>query len=110
MSCDKCKGCECRKIKRCIDCKEIKNVSDFYKAREKWMLRCKKCHNKTRKNYKPSKSTYVKRKVGFQKLNKEIREEILKDLENKKTYKYISEKYDIKYVTFLSWVKKGWVN
>lgn len=95
-------------VKLCRGCDTVKNVSEFYKSGVKDLIqsKCKKCSCKDRNKYKRSKQIYIKKKKGFDALSEEVKKSILYDLHIKKTKKSIAEKNNIKYNTFLCWVKK----
>jgi len=90
--------------KHCPDCNQTKPITDFYKARYGHQRRCKRCHNANRLNYK---SSYKKKATGYDKLPQETQLAILEDLKNKKKKSVICRTYDIKYITFQSWFKRG---
>ena len=97
-----------KKMKLCIKCNIEKDLHEgFYKAGSKSFQKyCKPCHNKSRLNWH-LKSSYVKIGSGFQRLPEEIRQNILKDIEDNVKYAVIARKYDINYITLMSWRKKN---
>lgn len=93
--------------KLCKNCNEVKNLEGgFYRAGNSWQKYCIPCHNSKRCNYSHV-YKYEKRPKGFSKLPEDIRNKILYDISVRINYKEISEKYNLKYKTLLSWKKKG---
>jgi len=95
------------KKKLCKNCNEVKILEEgFYRAGGSWQKYCIPCHNSKRCEYGRT-YKYVKRPKGFEKLPEDLRNKILFDISVRITYKEISQKYNIKYKTLLSWKKKG---
>ena len=96
-----------RPLKKCLMCEEVKFLDiDYYKAGSSWQKYCKVCHNKKRKEYKNN-SKYIKRKTGFLKLPQEIQEKIKYDMYVRVSMKDICIIYNLNYITFCRWKKKG---
>ena len=90
--------------KYCEGCKTVKQLeTGFYKAAKSWQKYCIPCHNNRRSLYFRSE----KKPQGFQKLSKEIRDDILYDISIKILYKKIATKYDINYGTLCGWKRNG---
>lgn len=93
--------------KLCKMCNEVKDLEkDFYKAGKSYQKYCIPCHNKKRYDY-PHTYKYEKKLKGFGKLPEETRKNILYDISVRINYKEIAEKYGLKYLTLLSWKRKG---
>lgn len=100
-------------VKLCKQCNIIKPLApNFYRAgASSYQKLCKICHNENRKRYKRNfVCKYIpkpKKLTGFQKLDKNIKNNILRAIEVKTSYREISQAYGIKYVTLMSWKNKG---
>ena len=98
-------------VKLCPDCNFVKPLeTGFYRAGTKnYQSRCKPCHNKRRNNYAPSISnqTYIKKKIGFEKLDEKIQKNIIYDLYVKLNFKKISQKYNLNHTTTMRWRRTG---
>lgn len=78
----------------------------FYKAGKYYQSTCKKCHNRRERP-----NRYQRVKTGFNLLNKETQYGVIEDILNGKlNSKQISNKYDIKYTTYLYWKRKGYIS
>lgn len=95
-----CKGCNTNK--------ELKG--GYYKAgKNAYQSLCKKCHNKTRANYKLN---YEKKGSGFKRLPIDLQNKIRQDVHRKihctNIYKrYVEEYPKLKYQTLLRWKRTG---
>ena len=93
--------------KLCRKCNVVKDLhADYYKAGKGFQKYCIPCHNEKRYDYAQT-YKYEKRPKGFSKLPQETREKILNDIKVRINFKEISEKYNIKYTTLLSWKRKN---
>ena len=98
---------EKKQMKLCRKCEKVKPLEGgFYKAGASYQKYCIPCHNERRYDYAQT-YKYEKKPKGFGKLSEDIRKKILYDISVRLTYKEIAEKYDIKYMTLLSWKRKG---
>ena len=97
-----------KKMKMCKMCNIEKSLEEgFYKAGSRGFQKyCRPCHNKERLKW-DIKSSYIKIGSGFKRLPEEIQQNILKDIEDDIKYAVISRKYDINYITLMSWKKKN---
>ena len=96
-------------IKECKVCEKVLAITEFYKGGSRGNAiygRCKKCHNKTRKNFKVT-YNYKKRPTGFDKLDEKTKEDIKYMIAVGKSKKSISDKYNISYPTFLYWCRNN---
>ncbi len=91
----------------CCECKIDKDLDkDYYRAGKWYQKRCKRCHNKQKTIYN-RKCNKIYKKVGFNKLEIEVKEDIIKLLNEKIPYTKICKKYNINYFTFTSWKRKN---
>lgn len=86
-------------VKLCVGCDTVKPTKDFYKVRKSFNKLCKICHNRERLSKK------IKRMKGYESLPIETQKAISYDVMIKRSFKFISTKYDIKYSTLLRWRK-----
>ena len=95
-------------MKLCRMCDIVKPLEEgYYKAGSKGFQKyCRPCHNQVRKQW-TVKSSYVKKGSGFKRLPDDIQQSILKDIEDNVKYAVISRKYDINYITLMSWRKRN---
>ena len=98
-------------VKLCQDCNFVKPLeTGFYRAGVKhYQSLCKPCHNKRRSDYKqlPYNLKYVKRPVGFAKLDKEKQQKIMYDIYVKLNFTKISKKYGLNHTTMMRWRRNG---
>ena len=97
-------------VRQCSTCEKNKSSIDYYRyANEKrgYFKNCKNCHNKSRKDFKQTRKVYNKKLTGFARRTPEEQEDIKYMIAVKRSRKDIAEKYNIKYATFSSWVRKG---
>lgn len=96
-------------LKLCRGCDIVKKLdTDYYKAGKVGCFQrlCKNCHNKQRSKW-AVKSNYKKKGTGFQLLDPEIQKQIIYEMAVRVPLNEIAKKYNIKYMTFLSWKSKG---
>ena len=96
--------------KNCKQCKQQKDISNFYKSYNNiYASLCKKCHNSKRAdNYRLNPETRKPLKgTGFKKLNEDIRIEILSDISKGIKFKEISKKNNVNYCSLLRWKNQG---
>jgi hypothetical protein len=100
-------------LKICRMCNIVKDLNDFYDINKSKSKYCKPCHNKNRQKYrfqKPKREREEKEKkpTGFQKLSKEIQDDILYMISVKYTFKEIAEKYKehVKYKSLCLWKRQ----
>jgi hypothetical protein len=99
--------------KICRMCNIVKDLdNDFYDINKSKSKYCKPCHNSNRKKYKfqkPKPKIREKKPTGFNKLPKEIQDDILYMLSIKYTFKEIAEKYKehLKYKTLCTWKRQN---
>lgn len=102
--------------KICRMCDVVKDLeNDFYDINKSKSKYCKPCHNKNRQKYrfqkpksKPKNKDKEKKSTGFQKLPKEIQDDILYMISVKYTFKEIAEKYKehLKYKSLCLWKRQ----
>lgn len=95
-------------VKLCEKCNIVKDLENgFYRAGTSYQTYCKPCHNKKRLDYKITNKPYIPKKKGFDKLEDEVKSNILYDISVKINYRKIAKKYDIKYSTLCNWKRRG---
>ncbi len=96
--------------KKCSCCRQYKTIDQFYKAgnnRKGYQAKCIICYNQVRKDLRTNKK--LNKPNPFQKLGKELQDDIMRMVAHKYDHKEICITCGINYFTFRSWKKYGFL-
>lgn len=93
-------------MKFCRECDTEKPKTDFYKTRGNCVQTLCKYHT-NQLRMKQNREKNPKKVLGFMKLSRETRTDILNDLQSSMKISRIAIKYNINYSSLLKWRKEG---